>query len=118
MQVSKQRNKIAMKNFLWFPCLAAVALTGCNQSQPAPQESPAPSKPATIAVDASTAGTITGVVSYVGMPQKMKLLDMTQDPGCPAQQQPSEEIVMKNGKLANVFVYVKEIGRASCRERV
>ncbi len=38
----------------------------------------------------------------------MPSLDMTQDPGCPPQAQPSEAVVAKSGKLANVFVYVKE----------
>src|SRR5260370_20021749 len=38
----------------------------------------------------------------------MPSLDMTQDPGCPPEAQPSEAVVVKSGKLANVFVYVKE----------
>ncbi len=38
----------------------------------------------------------------------MKPLDMTADPGCPPQPQPSEVVVVNGGKLANVFVYVKE----------
>ena len=38
----------------------------------------------------------------------MKPLDMTADPGCPTGPQPAEVVVSKDGKLANVFVYVKE----------
>jgi plastocyanin len=33
---------------------------------------------------------------------------MTQDPGCPSSPQPPDAIVVNSGKLANVFVYVKE----------
>ncbi|MGC2695350.1 MAG: hypothetical protein WA738_06115 [Candidatus Angelobacter sp.] len=84
------------------------ALAGCGKSQPA-SETPSPSaKPATISVDSATVGAITGVVSFKGTPPKMKPLDMTQDPGCPSQPQPSEVVTVNNGKLANIFVYVKE----------
>ncbi len=88
--------------------IALVALAGCSKPQPASEQPAAAPKPATIAIDAATAGTVKGVVSYVGMPQKMKQLDMTADPGCPTQPQPSEVVALKNGKLANVFIYVKE----------
>jgi plastocyanin len=33
---------------------------------------------------------------------------MTQDPGCPSAPQPPDAILVNGGKLANVFVYVKE----------
>ncbi|HET9364569.1 MAG TPA: carboxypeptidase regulatory-like domain-containing protein, partial [Candidatus Angelobacter sp.] len=55
-----------------------------------------------------TAGSISGVVSFIGVPPKLKPLDMTQDPGCPSSPQPSDAVVVSSGKLANVFVYVKE----------
>jgi len=87
---------------------ALLAAIGCSKSQSG-SEQPAPaSKPATISVDASTAGTISGVVTLKGQPAKMKPLDMTADPGCPTGPQPAEVVVAKDGKLANVFVYVKE----------
>src|SRR5258708_9123453 len=96
------------KSLLPVVLLSLLFVVGCNQSQPAPLESSAPPKAATITVDVSTAGTITGVVTYVGMPQKMGTLDMSADPGCPPKPQPSEVVTLKGGKLANVFVYVKE----------
>jgi plastocyanin len=96
------------KSLLPVALLSLMLALGCNQSQPASQEQSAPPKAATITVDASTAGTITGVVTYVGMPQKMNSLDMSADPGCPPKPQPSEVVALKGGKLANVFVYVKE----------
>jgi len=87
--------------------MALLSLAGCSKSQPA-SEQPAAPKAATISVDASTAGTISGVVSLKGLPAKMKPLDMTADPGCPSAPQPAEVVVANGGKLANVFVYVKE----------
>ena len=90
--------------------LALCMLAGCSKSQPASEPSPTSSsaKPATISVDAATAGTIGGVVTLKGQPPKMKPLDMTADPGCPTGPQPAEVVVANAGKLANVFVYVKE----------
>jgi len=82
-------------------------VTGCSKSNTGPEQPAAP-KAATIRVDASTAGTVSGVVSLKGQPPRMKPLDMTADPGCPTGPQPAEVVVAKDGKLANVFVYVKE----------
>jgi plastocyanin len=90
--------------------ISLILLWGCSKSQPAPESSSASSsaKTVTISIDAATAGTISGVVSLKGQPPKMKPLDMTADPGCPTGPQPAEVVGAKGGKLANVFVYVKE----------
>ena len=88
--------------------LALILLAGCSKSQPASNEAPAAPKSANISVDAATAGTISGVVSFKGSAPKMKPLDMTADPGCPTGPQPAEVVAANAGKLANVFVYVKE----------
>jgi Carboxypeptidase regulatory-like domain len=89
--------------------LFAAALLGCNSSQPAPQPpSPSAAESAPVTIDAATAGGVNGVVSFKGSAPKLPLLDMTQDPGCPTQPQLSDAIAVKNGKLANVFVYVKD----------
>ena len=92
---------------IWTLLLLAFTISGCSKSQPASDQSASP-KAATINVDAATAGTISGVISFKGIAPKMKPLDMTQDPGCPRSPQPAEVVVANNGKLANVFVYVKE----------
>ena len=88
--------------------LALAVLSGCSRSQPASEQPAATPKAATISIDPSTAGTIAGVVSLKGLPARMKPLDMTADPGCPTGPQPSEVVALNGGKLANVFVYVKE----------
>jgi hypothetical protein len=69
-------------------------------SSPTPAVAPAP--------DAGSVGSITGVVSFTGAPPKPATLDMTADPMCPQTPQPSDTVMIKNGKVANVFVYVKE----------
>jgi hypothetical protein len=55
-------------------------------------------------------GTVTGVVSFNGTPPTPKKIDSSADPVC-GQRNPNletEDTVVKDGKLANVFVYIKE----------
>ena len=98
------------KIFFCSALISLILILGCSKTQPASEPSSASSaaKPATITVDAATAGTISGVVSFKGSAPKMKPLDMTADPGCPSGPQPAEVVATKDGKLANVFVYIKE----------
>lgn len=97
-----------MRNFVLSLALAS-ALLGCK-SQPAQQTSSASAKSAGpfITVDPATAGSISGVITFKGIPPKTPTIDMTQDPGCPSQPQPSQVVAISNGHLANVFIYVKE----------
>ena len=91
--------------------LSLGMLASCGKSQPAGEPSSSASsgaKAGTVSIDAGTTGAITGVVSFKGAAPKMKPLDMTADPGCPSAPQPAEVVVANSGKLANVFVYVKE----------
>jgi len=55
-------------------------------------------------------GSISGVVSYNGTPPAPKKIDTTADPVC-GQKNPNlmtEDTVVKDGKLANTFIYIKE----------
>jgi plastocyanin len=55
-------------------------------------------------------GSISGVVAYVGTPPPAKKIDASADAAC-AGKNPNletEENVVKDGKLANVFVYIKD----------
>jgi hypothetical protein len=81
---------------------------GCSKSQPASEQPATAPKPATITVDASTAGTISGVVNLKGQPPKMKPLDMTSDTGCPTGLKQAVVVVANAGQVANAVVYVKE----------
>jgi len=55
-------------------------------------------------------GTVTGVVAFNGTPPAPKKIDASADPVC-GQQNPNlstEDTVVKDGKLANAFVYIKD----------
>jgi hypothetical protein len=86
----------------------ALSFLGCESRPAAPTATPASSAPPVV-VDPNTAASVTGVISFRGaLPGKLPTLDMTQDSACPPERQPSEAILMSNGRLANVFVYVKD----------
>jgi plastocyanin len=89
----------------------AVACGGHKEAtnEAAPETSAAAKAPPT-----SGLGTITGVIAYNGAPPAPKKIDTSADPVC-GQRNPNlttEDTVVKDGKLANVFVYIKE-GAAS-----
>jgi plastocyanin len=55
-------------------------------------------------------GTVTGVISFNGTPPPARKIDTAADPVC-GQKNPNlmtDDTIVKDGKLANVFVYVKE----------
>ena len=55
-------------------------------------------------------GTITGVISFNGTPPAPKKIDTGADPACgaAAPNLMTDDTVVKDGKLANVFIYVKD----------
>lgn len=97
--------------------VALAGLAGCKPSDAVKQggadstgsktELPAP-PPATPA-DVANEGTVGGTVHFVGKaPERLKI-DMSQDPVCSVTggDNFAEQYVVKDGKLANVYVYVK-----------
>lgn len=113
--VAQKKPTMKLAHYI-FLSLFFVAVLGCNKSQsPEPgqsagssasQNSPTPDK--------SRVGDITGVISFKGVVPKLSLLDSSADPACPADPQPQDAVVINNGKLANVFVYVKNgLGQTS-----
>ena len=55
-------------------------------------------------------GTIAGVISYNGTPPAPRKIDTTADPVC-GQKNPNlmtDDTIVKDGKLANTFIYIKE----------
>jgi plastocyanin len=94
---------------------ALVCLTGCKpsggvkQAQAIGDETGAPAKPASAPLDPATLGFVNGTVRFAGKaPQRVKI-DMSQDPVCSMMggDNFAEQYVVKDGKLANVYVYVK-----------
>lgn len=109
-----------MKTFRVFLVSAlsfGLLLGGCKRtSTGTPGETsgsaPVPSSAAP-AIDPTTAGNISGVVHFNGKaPERIKI-DMSADPACamaasePGGENLTEQYVVDNGRLANVFVYVK-----------
>jgi plastocyanin len=89
--------------------LVPVFLVGCGKS---PQSATEPSSNAptrsTASTDPANSGSISGVISFKGTAPKLPAIDMTADPGCPQSPQSSDALAVNDGKLANVFVYIKD----------
>jgi plastocyanin len=78
---------------------------GCSQSDAPPERGPA------TFIDPSTTGSIAGTVAYVGDPPPPTQLSMSGDPSCTAAHPGSTDagdVVVRDGKLANVFVFVEK----------
>jgi len=79
---------------------SAVVDKGTKASEPAPAA----------ALDPATLGSVTGTVKFAGkVPERLKI-DMSMDPVCSitAADNYAEQYVVKDGKLANVYVYIKD----------
>jgi plastocyanin len=92
---------------LAFAAVVLGLVSGCRKA-PAPVES-APPKPvirSLNALDPATMGTVSGVVKFAGMPPAAVRVDTSSDPGCGAGTS-AEPVSVQDGKLANVYVYVR-----------
>lgn len=91
--------------------LFLAALTGCGKKEET-EQSTSPSadtaKPASI--DKSQVAAVSGTVKFDGTAPKATKIDMSQDPACKktGAENMTETVVVDNGNLANVFVYVKD----------
>src|SRR5258708_24631151 len=85
----------------------ALGLFGCS-TPPAYKSGSHTARRAPVTIDKSTTGSVPGVVSFRGRAPRFSQMDRTADPGCPAKPGAADVVVVKNGKLANVFVYVKD----------
>jgi plastocyanin len=94
-------------------CLIGALLIGCSkkenteQSSNASEEKAAAPAGAATPIDPATAATVNGTVKFDGTAPKPAKIDMSQDPACKGSNA-AETIVADGGKLANVFVYVKD----------
>src|SRR5271169_2588978 len=88
-----------------------VLLAGCGKKETAEEQPTAPSAaspaPASTPIDAATAASVSGTVKFDGAAPKAAKIDMSQDANCQGSNT-AENVVVTDGKLANVFVYVKE----------
>jgi plastocyanin len=82
---------------------------GCKGKE-APQATPAAAPVAAVKVDPATLGEVSGTVRLAGKVPAPVKIDTSMDPACGMSGSPefsSEQYVVKDGKLANVYVYVK-----------
>jgi len=99
------------RNKAWFWLIVTgLLLSGCNKSQPGREasQSAAGEQSKQVVIDPATAGTIKGTALFKGEPPKFRDIDMGEDPSCPQKPIQPDVVVVNKGKLANVFVYVKE----------
>ena len=87
--------------------IAAVAACSGGQ-QPQPAQTPPPDAKR---VDPATAGTVSGKVAFEGTPAASAPIKLDSDPNC-AREHPggltADSVLVNNGGLENVFVYVKD----------
>jgi len=107
------------KNSGWRAAVSVLALAGlllstaCNKKENTEQsnntmaDKEAAPAPAATPIDPATVGTVEGTVKFDGAAPKPAKIDMSQDPACKGTND-VESIVVDNGDLANVFVYVKD----------
>jgi plastocyanin len=102
--------RLSKLRFCLAPALAAGLLAGgCGGSEPAPvaQTPPADAK----RVDAATAGSVSGRVTFEGPAPENPSVKLDSDPAC-AREHPNglrlDTVLVTNGGLENVFVYVKD----------
>lgn len=92
-----------------------VGVAGCKPHTPVQkgQESIAtnvkPAAQSTVPLDPATLGTVSGTVHFSGKAPERIRIDMSQDPVCSMMggDNFAEQYVVHDGKLANVYVYVK-----------
>jgi plastocyanin len=71
---------------------------------------PTPTTGATAYTPKGNEGSVTGAIAYTGTPPAPKKIDTSADPACGSKNPnlSTEDNVVTNGKLANVFVYIKD----------
>ena len=88
--------------------LVAAVLAGACTGEPQAQRTP---PPGAVRVDEAMAGRIAGRVVFEGPPPVNPSIDAGSDPVCARENKDglsSENVVVENGGLNNVFVYVKD----------
>jgi plastocyanin len=95
--------------FFPFLVLSLCLMTACNKNAAGGPASSAGSVsgPPAAPIDPSTVASVSGTVHLEGTPPEMPMIDMSNDPACKGNNK-SETVAVKDGKLANVFVYVKD----------
>jgi plastocyanin len=96
---------------LWLGLIMAISLlslaSSCTKTDEVPKDEGPTGK---VFAPKGDEGTVTGKVSYTGTAPEPKKIDTSADANCTAKSPDlkTEEWVVKDGKVANTFVYIKE----------
>lgn len=84
-----------------------LIIAGCKKKADKPVEEAGPTKPKY--ASKGDEGSITGKVAFEGTPPAAKKIDMSQDANCAstAGDKNTDDVVVTDGKLENVYVYLK-----------
>lgn len=99
---------------LWLGLIAALSLvsiaSSCSKTPEGGGEGPGPDKNGKPYVSKNDEGTITGKVSFTGAAPEAKKIDTSADAACTSKSPNlmTEDWAVKDGKLANTFVYIKD----------
>jgi len=89
--------------------LAVLSSIACGGSSPEQQTSTSAAPVVSNPVDAATAGLLKGSITLEGTPPEAQTINRRSDPYCEQQGEArTQNFVVDNGKLQNVFVYVKD----------
>ena len=105
------------KKTIWITSVSVLALcvlvltVACSKKEEQPANTMSSGQPAmapaATPIDPATVATVNGTVKFDGAAPKAGKIDMSQDPACKGMNE-AENVVVANGDLANVFVYVKD----------
>src|SRR5438067_13117485 len=91
--------------------LIGVLAGGCSKSNSRRESAESSRSGGAILIDAANTGAISGTIRFAGTAPTRVPIDMDQDPACAvSSKEPnlSEGIIVNQGKLQNVFIYVKQ----------
>lgn len=91
--------------------LLAVTAAACSDSSKSAEPSSPAAAPDAKKVDEATAAKITGKIAFEGTPPANAVINMTSDAACAAGNKgevTTDSILVDNGGLQNVFVYIKD----------
>jgi plastocyanin len=94
-----------------FAVVLTSALLACGGGGDAGDDAATGDAVAGDAAPVADAGTITGTINFTGEPPSAQSIDMSAEPTCAAKHTTpptTTEVVANNGRLANVFIYIKE----------
>jgi hypothetical protein len=104
----RDRHVTRTRYFCFLLILLSLSFSiACNKSDAPSAQASTHSQTKATPIDPATTATIQGIVNFEGTAPPAKPIDMSNDPGCKGQAA-SEQVMVDDGHLANVLVYVKD----------